>query len=126
MVVDVAQGIQPVIFQGADPAGVIDLQPGPRGEADGFQADVVGQGQPAGGEQHLVGLQFVAAFERQGDGAGAARAEHRGDGGTETHVRSGLGQGTADQLPGEGLHPGQQAGPGAGHFHPDSAAPDDG
>jgi len=39
MVVDVAQGIQPVIFQGADPAGVNDLQPGPRGEADSAAAD---------------------------------------------------------------------------------------
>jgi hypothetical protein len=50
----VAEGIQPAVLHGACPAGVVNLQPGPRFQAHGLQADVVSQRPPAGGEQHLM------------------------------------------------------------------------
>jgi hypothetical protein len=61
--VHVAEGLQPAVLKGAHLAGVVDLQPGSGFRADGFRADVFGQGLLAGGEQHLVGLQLPATFE---------------------------------------------------------------
>jgi hypothetical protein len=96
-------------------------------------------GLPAGGEEHLVGLHPVAVFEGQGDPPRSAPRVHGGHGGVDAHVHPGLGQSAAHHFPGEGLHAGQQAvglgeqgdgraqtGPGASHFHPDSAATYDG
>ena len=70
--------------------GVVDLQPGPGGQAHGIQSDVVGERLPAGSEQRLVGLHFAVIFEGQGDRAGAARAAFPGDGDADPHVYSGL------------------------------------
>ena len=89
--VDVAQGVQPAAGQGADHAGVVDLQPGPGDQAHGVQADVVGERGPAGGEQRLVGLHLAAVFQGQGDRPGAARAAHPGDGDADPHIHPGLG-----------------------------------
>ena len=111
----------------------------PRFQADGVQADVVGERLPAGGEQHLVGLHLAAVFQGQRDRPGPARTAHPGDRDADPHVYPGLGQRATDQFPGERFHPGQQAVrlgqqrdrgaqalPGAGHLHPDPAAADDG
>ena len=133
------EGVQPAVVDGADPAGVVDLQPGAGFQAHGVQADVIGERLPAGGEQHLVGLHLAAVIQGQRDRPGAARTAYRGDGDADPHVHPGLGQAATDELPGERLHPGQQAVglgqqrdlsaqalPGAGHLDPDPAAADDG
>jgi hypothetical protein len=143
--VDIAEGVQPapthlpIPLQCCDPAGVVDLQPGAGEQADGVQADIVGERLPAGGEQHLVGLHLAAVFQGQRDRPGPARTAYRGDGDADPHVHSGLGQAATDEFPGERLHPGHQAVglgqqrdlgaqalPGAGHLDPDPAAADDG
>src|SRR6185437_11845020 len=74
--VDVAESVQPALLEGGDPAGVVDLQPGPAKQADGVQADVVGERLPAGGEQHLVGL-HLAAFSVIVPPSGVATATRR-------------------------------------------------
>ena len=58
-VVRVADCVEPALLYGLHPAGVVDLQPGTRGQAHGIQPHVVGEGLAAGREQHFVDLQLA-------------------------------------------------------------------
>ncbi|MGX1248276.1 thioredoxin [Streptomyces ambofaciens] len=133
--VDVAYGVEPVVA--LHPEAVVDRQPGTRLQADGLQADVTGAGCAAGGEEDLVGLQAVAGVGDGDDGAVLAGDGLDGDAGAEVHA--GLGERLGDQLPGERLHPREQAAvaahqhrdpgaeglPGGGHLDGDDSAADD-
>src|SRR5215471_5337535 len=68
MVVDVAEGIQPLVADGSHRAGVVHFQPRAGFQADGLQADVVGQGPAAGGEQYLVGFCLTAVLNSRATG----------------------------------------------------------
>lgn len=106
--VDVAEGVEPVTFDAADDAGRVHVQPGTRSEADCVQADVVGVGCAAGGEDDFVGLQLAAVVEGEADrsgGVGAAQGSHLH---SDPYVRARLGQAACDELAREGFHPGQQ------------------
>lgn len=131
--VDVADRVQPVAVR--DAQGVVHRQPGARCQADRVEADVVGLRGASGGEEDLVGLDAVAAFDGGHDGA--VLAGHERDGRTRAHVDAGLGERVGDQFAGEGLHAGQEALaaheegdagaeglPGGGHLDGDDPAAD--
>lgn len=103
--VDVADRVQPLAAD--DPEAVVDVEPGARFQADRLEADVLGARRAAGGEEDLVGLDAVTGVG-EGD-HGRALARDRGHRGAGAHVRARLRQGLGHQLPGEGLHAGQQA-----------------
>ena len=63
VVVDVAHRVQPAVVDGPHPAGLVDLQPGARGEAHRLQADVVGQWRSANGKQHFVSFELPAVVQ---------------------------------------------------------------
>ncbi len=105
--VDVPDGVEPV--GAADPEAVVDVQPGAGLQADRLQADVLGARGPAGREEHLVGLDAVAALQEHRDRSAAPVPYHRRDGRALADVRAALLQGPGDVLADEGLHAGEQA-----------------
>lgn len=134
-VVDVARRVEPV--RALDPAGVVHGEPAAGFQADRLQAQVAGARGAAGGEEDLVGLHALAVVEFHGDRAVATRTAYGGGRDARTDLRSGLGQRLGDQLPGERLHPGQQAiaayehgdlrterVPDGGHLHTDDSPAD--
>ncbi len=107
-VIDVPDGVQPV--EAGHLAGLVDPDPAAGGQSDGVQADVLGPRRAAGRHQQFVTLDDLPALQHHADGPGGAVPFDRLDGHTRTDHRPRLAQGVGDELPREGLHPGQQAG----------------
>ena len=104
-VIGVAHGVEPVAVDAAHQAGVVDIEPRSRRQANRLESDIAGVGRAAGGEQYLVGLELLAVVENDRDrsaAAGAAQLGHRNAG---TDVDSGFGETACDELTDERFHP---------------------
>jgi hypothetical protein len=64
-VIDIAYRVEPTVVDREDSAGVVDVEPTARRQSHCLQADVVGEGRPAGGEEYLVDHELGVVVQRE-------------------------------------------------------------